>query len=101
MCLLSQSSEVRRGTGEESLFCAVIQGPMILPTSGLAIVLKDVSQIQNHLEGLLIPRLLGPNSRVADLGRSWVGPKNLHFEQVSRWYTCYCSWDPIFRTTAG
>lgn len=54
---------------------------MILPTSGLAIVLKGVSQIQNHLEGLLIPRLLGPNSRVADLGRSWVGPKNLHLNK--------------------
>lgn len=37
----------------------------------------------NHLEGSLVPKLLGP---IASCGfsRSWVGPKNLHFKQVSR-----------------
>lgn len=43
----------------------------------------------NHLESLLEHRLLGPTPRINKCGRSGVGLKNLHLQEVARRCQCY------------
>lgn len=74
ICLLSQFSEARRGQRGASL-CAVIQSPRFFQPVALLLLKRVIPQIQTPLEGLLIHRLRGPNSRGADLVGLEGGPR--------------------------